>query len=447
MTQLLNRRAFVRGAAAATVGMAWQATFARELEKRAGSVGTSRPGALPNIPGVPVASLKSVGVAPDLTARINAFMQREVDAGRQSGGVTAVARRGKLIHFASHGLLDIEAGTPMTDDGLFRMMSSTKPVTGVALLQQIEAGKISLEDNVSKFIPELGGMRVRASGDTGTHPATIPANREITIKDLATHTSGLNGFLTDIPQGTANTLAARIPYAREIPLEFQPGSQWAYSAVTGPDVLARVIEITSGLSYDRYLKERIFEPVGMRDTAFNLTDEQRARLVPRYTRQGDAWHREPGDMLLAEKLLARTEGRNPQSTYFPGSFGLHSTARDYLLFETMLLNKGTIHGHRVLRPESVALMSSNLVGELYSGRGAYPEPVKGTGFGVLVRTVLDPATCGCARKRGAFGWAGAYGTVSWTDPANELVAVFLVQQRVDAVEVEFERIIARALTA
>jgi CubicO group peptidase (beta-lactamase class C family) len=433
MTQRLNRRGFVGGATAVAAGMAWGSAFARSL-----------PG-LPSIPGVPAAHPESVGVAPDLTARINAFMQREVDAGRQSGGVTAIARRGKLIHFAPHGLLDIEAGTPMTGDGLFRMMSSTKPVTGVALLQQIESGRISLNDNVSKFIPELKEMRVRVSGDASAHPATIPADRELTIKDLATHTSGLNGFLTDIPPGTANTLAARIPYARNIPLEFQPGSKWVYSAVTGPDVLARIIEITSGLTYDRYLKERIFEPVGMRDTAFNLTDEQRARLVPRYTRQGEAWHREAGDILLAETLLARSGGRNPQTAYFPGSFGLHSTARDYLLFETMLLNKGTIHGNRVLLPKSVELMSSNLVGDLYTGHGAYPEPVKGTGFGVLVRTVLDPATCGCGRKAGAFGWAGAYGTVSWTDPANELVAVFLVQQRVDAVEVEFERLIAGAL--
>jgi CubicO group peptidase (beta-lactamase class C family) len=433
MTQRFDRRSFVGGAAAAAVGMAWGAAFAR-----------SRPSTLPSIPGVPAARPESVGVAPDLTARINAFMQREVDAGRQSGGVTAVARRGKLIHFASHGLLDIEAGTPMSEDGVFRMMSSTKPVTAVALLQQIETGKISLEDNVSKFVPELKEMGVRVGGDA-TSPETVAANRELTIQDLATHTSGLDGFLTDIPEGTPNTLAARIPYAKNIPLEFQPGAKWVYSAVTGPDVLARVIEITSGLTYDRYLKERIFEPVGMRDTTFNLSDAQRVRLVPRYTRQGNAWHREAGDIALAEKLLARTGGANPQTTYFPGSFGLHSSARDYLLFETMLLNKGTIHGKRVLHPKSVALMSSNLVGDLYTGHGAYPEPVKGTGFGVLVRTVLDPSTCGCGRKTGAFGWAGAYGTVSWTDPANELVAVFLVQQRVDAVEVEFERLVASAV--
>jgi CubicO group peptidase (beta-lactamase class C family) len=433
MTLRLDRRTFVGGTAAAAAGMTWGVVFAR-----------SQPSTLPSISGVPIARPESVGVAPDLTARINALMQRAVDAGRQSGGVTAVARRGKLIHFAAHGLLDIEAGTPMRDDALFRMMSSTKPVTAVALLQQIEAGKISLDDNVSKFIPELREMRVRIGGDP-TSPETVPADREITIKDLATHTSGLNGFLTDISEGTPNTLAARIPYAKNIPLEFQPGTKWVYSAVTGPDVLARVIEITSGLTYDRYLKERIFDPIVMRDTAFNLTDEQRVRLVPRYTRQGNTWHREAGDIVLAEKLLARTGGANPQTTYFPGSFGLHSTARDYLLFETMLLNKGTIHGKRVLHPKSVALMSSNLVGDLYTGHGAYPEPVKGTGFGILVRTVLDPSTCGCGRKAGAFGWAGAYGTVSWTDPANELVAVFLVQQRVDAVEVEFERLIAGAI--
>ena len=447
MARLVDRRAVVGGAAAAAAGVALDASFAYG---RAGSANIRRSSTLPNIPGVPVATPRSVGVAPDLTSRINAFMQRVVAAGRQSGGVTVVARRGKLIHFAAHGLLDVEAGTPMTGDRLFRVMSSTKPVTAVALLQQIEAGRVSLDDKVSRFITEFKEMRVRVGSDAvspGQPSETVPANREITIKDLATHTSGLDGFLVNIPPNVPNTLAARIPFAGSLTLDSQPGSRWFYSAVTGPDVLARVIEITSGLSFDRYLKERIFEPVGMRDTAFNLTDEQRARVVPRYTRQGETWHRETDDLPLAAKLLARTGGPNPKTTYFSGSFGLYSTARDYLLFETMLLNKGTIHGNRVLRPESVALMSSNLVGDLYTGRGAYPEPVKGTGFGILVRTVLDPATCGCGRRAGAFGWAGAHGTTSWTDPANALVAVFMVQQRVDSVEVEFERLIASALFA
>ena len=440
MAKRIDRRQIL-GAAVACV--AWEKSFARWLPA---SAAAGHGGGLPDIPGVPVAPSQSVGVAADFTRRISAFMQRAVDAGQYSGGVTAVARRGRLIHFAAHGLLDVEAAAPMTGDRLFRVMSSTKPVTAVALLQQIEAGKVALDDKISRFIPELREMRVRAGGASpGAVSETVPADREITIKDLATHTSGLNGFLVDIPPGTPNTLAARIPWARNLALDFQPGSQWAYSAVTGPDVLARVVEITSGLPFDRYLKERIFEPVGMRDTAFNLTNEQRARLVPRYTRQGEAWHREADDLPLAAQLLARTKGPNPRTTYFSGAFGLYATARDYLLFESMLLNKGAIHGNRVLRPQSVALMGSNLVGALYTGRGAYPAPVKGTGFGILVRTVLDPATCGCGRKTGAFGWAGAYGTTSWTDPVNELVAVLMVQQRVDAVEVAFERLIADAL--
>ncbi len=438
MTKHYDRRAILAGAAAAATASAWQTASAKSASR------PSPHDAAPQIPDLPVAPPQSVGMAPDLTARIQRFMQEQVAAGLLSGGVTAVARRGKLVHFASHGMLDIEAGTPMTGDRLFQMMSSTKPVTAVALLQQIEAGRVSLDDKVSRFIPELAEMRVRVGGTAGSSAETVPADREITIKDLATHTSGLNGFLTTIPPGTPNTLAARVPYARTLTLDYQPGTKLLYSAVTGPDVLARVVEITSGMAFDRYLKERIFEPVGMRDTAFNLTPEQRARVVPRYTRQGDAWHREASDIPLAEMLLARTAGPNPRTTYFPGSFGLYSTARDYLLFESMLLNQGEIHGARVLRPESVKLMHTNLVGDLYTGAGAYPE-TKGTGFGVLVRTVLDPATCGCGRAAGAFGWGGAYGTTTWTDPENELVGVYLVQQRHPELDVAFERVIAGAL--
>lgn len=446
MKKVFNRRSFVAGlTAAAAAAVSPSPIYARQLTGRH----EAKESLLPDIPGLPAGSPQSVGVVADLSARIGTFMQRHIDAGHLSGGVIALARRGKLIHFAAYGMLDVEASTRMPTDGIFRIMSLGKPVTGVALLQQMETGKISLEEKISKFIPELKEFRVRVGEPAqapGTPIETVPANREITIRDLATHTSGLNAFLLDIPASVPFTLAARVPYARNLILHFQPGTKWAYSAVTGPDILARIVEITSGLSFDRYIKERIFEPVGMRDAAFNLDARQRARVVPRYARRNEAWHREPDDVELANKLLPRTAGPNPIASYYSGSFGLFCTARDSLLFETMLLNEGTIHGKRVLRPESVALMRSNLVGDLYDGGIAYPNS-KGSGFGILVRTILDPVACGCGRSKGAFGWAGAYGTTSWTDPLNDMVAVYYVQQRVLEAEAEFGQVIADALVS
>jgi CubicO group peptidase (beta-lactamase class C family) len=259
----------------------------------------------------------------------------------------------------------------------------------------------------------------------------VPANREITLKDLATHTSGLNG--TAGRGDGPNTLANNIPRLKDVPLDFQPGTRWAYSATTGPDVLARVVEITSGQSYDQYLRERIFEPVGMKDTAHNLNPEQKTRLVPRYAKARDgsgAWRKQPD--------------QPGPTTYFAGSYGLSASAMDYLQFETMLLNKGAIHGRRVLRPESVEQMSSNLIGDLYRGIG---NQTRGTGFGVQVRVVLDPATCGCGRSKGGFGWGGAYGTMSWTDPEEKLVAVLMIQQSVNQVQSDFEQVIRKAIVA
>jgi CubicO group peptidase (beta-lactamase class C family) len=412
-------------------------------------------GAMPRVAGLAPAAPQSVGFAAALPASINAMMQGHVDAGRITGGVTAVARRNKLVHFAAHGMFDREAGTPMRTDALFRMMSSTKPVTGVALLQQREQGKLSLDDGISKYIPELRTMSVwkpeaqaarRAGGIAAMRaPArpeeVVPANREITLKDLATHTSGLNGTAG---QSAGDTLASYIPRLRTTPLDFQPGTRWAYSATTGPDVLARVIEITSGLPYNEYLSRNIFGPLGMVDTAHNLTDAQIARRTPRYAKPRAARNLagEGGGAAPAANEGAWTLAEAPNSprasTYYAGAYGLSSTAADYLRFESMLLNKGTFNGHQVLKPESVELMHTNLVGDLYKGIGG---TTQGTDFGVLVRIVRDAATCGCNRAVGAFGWGGAYGTMSWTDPQRELVAVIMIQQSVDQVQRDFERVI------
>jgi CubicO group peptidase (beta-lactamase class C family) len=385
----------------------------------------------------------TVGMSPDLTASIDAMMKGHIDADRITGGVTAVARRNRIVHFSAHGMFDRAAGTPMRKDAIFRMMSSTKPVTGVALLQQREEGKLSLDDKLSKYIPELREMKVwkpearearRAGGIAAMRAPVKPeevvaANREITLKDLATHTSGLNGSAT---RQAGDTLAAYMPRLKDTPLDFQPGTRWAYSAATGPDVLARVVEITSGATYDRYLSERILGPCGMKDTAHNLSADQKTRLVPRYQKV-----RGSTEWTIAPESGAAT-------TFFAGAYGLSASAMDYLQFETMLLNKGAIHGNRVLKPDSVELMSSNLVGDLYRGIAG---TTRGTGFGVQVRTVLDPATCGCGRSKGGFGWGGAYGTMSWTDPEEELVAVIMIQQSVAQVQNDFEMTIRKALVA
>ena len=412
------------------------------------SMAAPTPSGLPMVADVAPTAPQSVGMAADLTVTINAMMKVHIDTNEITGGVTAVARKNRLVHFAAHGLFDREAGTPMKIDGVFRMMSSTKPITGVALLQQRELGRVSLEDGVGKFIPELKTMNVwqpealaarqaaMRGGDRAAMRAPIrpeevvPAAREITIKDLATHTSGLNGA----SRSANDTLAISVPGLKNVPLDFQPGTKWAYSATTGPDVLARVVEICSGQPYDQYIKQHIFDPVGMTSTAHNLNPEQISRRAPRYAkaRDGSGWQ------------LAETSAKPDPMTYFAGSYGLNGTAHDYLLFETMLLNKGAVHGRRVLKPESVELMHTNLIGDLYHGIGG---ATKGTGFGVLVRTVLDPTTCGCGRSTGAFGWGGAYGTMSWTDPEEKLVAVIMIQQPVDQVQRDFENVIRKAITA
>ncbi len=435
--------------------------------------GCATPKAASNLPAVPdlaPAAPESVGLAASLPADINAMMQAHIDADRITGGVTAVARRNKLVHFAAHGMFDREAKTPMRTDGLFRMMSSTKPVTGVAILQQRELKRLDLSDIVSKFIPELKDMKVwkagamearraaaAAAGPGGAlaamrappRPEEVePANREITLKDLATHTSGLNGTAQ---QGPGDTLASYIPRLKSVPLDFQPGTRWAYSATTGPDVLARVVEIVSKTPYNEYLSRNIFGPIGMKDAGHNPNEEQRSRRVPRYAKAraprnlaADGSNAAPAQAAQGDWTLAEGPNLPRETTYFAGAYGLSASAQDYLLFETMLLNKGTIHGKRILKPESVELMHTNLVGDLYKGIG---NTTKGTGFGVLVRVVLDPKTCGCGRSTGGFGWGGAYGTKSWTDPKEELVAVLMIQQSVGQVQGDFEQVIRRAILA
>lgn len=407
--------------------------------------------------GTPVRP-ESVGLASDRLPRIDAVIQRHIDAGRITGAVTAVSRRGRLVHFAAHGVADPLTGRKMTSDAIFQMYSSTKPLTAVAVLMLMEEGLLRLEDPVSRFMPEFKGARVavRKPGDTGssaprragTEPPpfdAVPAIRDITIRDLLTHVGGL---MTSDPSRIGMNAPARAPgetlesYARRVgplPLDFQPGSRWSYSPTVGCDVLAGIVELLSGQRFDDFLRRRILEPVGMSDTAFVLPLEKRGRLLPVFRKVEGEWRRTPPEATTEAAVL---NGSNPAM----GSMGLVSTARDCLLWEQTLLDKGVApNGHRILGSRSVELMGQNHVGAIYTGEGGYAKPITGHGFGLLVHVVLDQPNAETGRSNGAFGWGGYLGTMSWNDPKEEIAGVILLQQNVREVQVDFERAIRQAI--
>jgi len=354
---------------------------------------------------------------------ISNIVQEFIDAGRIQGAVVAVSRRGKVVYFDAQGVSDEETQAPMQRDALFQMASSTKPVLGVAAMMMIEEGLFKPADAVEIYIPEFRGIQVavlKGTVDEDISPEyvlkdnvpahrLVDAHRPITIHDLLTHTSGLASLGLgeavsewDRPDET-DTLAAWIPKVAAGPLDFQPGTRWMYSGTVGLDVVARVIEIVSGIPFSEFVQERIFDPLDMKDTHWNLPKDKIPRLV----------------VIRGDKGTWKKPTR-----YFSGSIGLISTARDYLHFEQMLQNGGTLFGNRLLSPNSVSLMTTNHVGRLYREKG----DTDGVGFGYTVAITLDPDTAQSPRSTGAFGWGGAAGTMSWTEPKEELSAVLMVQQ-------------------
>jgi CubicO group peptidase (beta-lactamase class C family) len=369
-------------------------------------------------------------------------MQRHIDAHAISGAVTLVARRGRIVHFEAHGFMDLETRKPMAKDAVFRLASMSKPVTAVAVLMLVEEGKIRLSDPVSRYIPEFKDTKVampKTGGRGGAGQTAIyliPADREITVYDLLTHTSGLlsSGIAQAeaqrmAPKSASDTLATYIPRLGAVPLDFQPGSQWAYSGSAGPDVLSRIVEIVSGQPYDEYLRTRIFEPLGMKDTFFYPPDDRRSRIPVLYQRNG----------------LTRAPNQEPltSKTYFSGAAGLMSTAEDYLQFAQMLLNGGVLNGKRLLGPRTVQLMASNHVGDMFNGK--LGRPARGMGFGFLVAVIQDSVAAGLRVSNGSFGWDGLYGTQTWIDPKEQMVEIIMIQEQVAAVQHGFENAVMQAI--
>ena len=369
------------------------------------------------------ASPESLGFSPERLERVAALMQREIDANVFPGAVTLIARDGRIAYFRAQGVMDLETRRPMTTDAVFRIMSMTKPVVAVSILMMVEEGKVRLTDPVSRFIPELEALTVvapdeqdtaaSASSTTARVSRTVPADREITIRDLLTHTAGF--MTTDGPSsargvaiGAGDSLADLMPRLAEVPLDFQPGTRWAYSGQFAFDVLARIVEIASGMPFGDFAQQRIFDPLGMTDTFFHLPAEGHPRLATLYrTADGEL---EP----MAEMPFVN-------GAYFSGGGGLFSTAEDYLKFARMLANGGALGETRLLGRKTVDLMRSAFVPDTLPGRTA------GEGYGLGVRVVTDPAARNTLVSTGTFGWSGAFNTHFFIDPEERVIGIFMTQ--------------------
>jgi CubicO group peptidase (beta-lactamase class C family) len=389
---------------------------------------------------IPGAKPEELGLSTERLQRIHESIQHHINAGDISGAVTLVARKGRVVHFEAHGLVDLDAKKPMPKDALFRIASMTKPITGVAIMMLMEEGKIRLTDPVSKFIPEFKGMKVAVAKPANpAQPApqtaelqfyTVPADREITIRDLLSHVSGLvSGGISaseaaKIVRQPTDTLADYIPRLSATPLAFQPGTRWTYSPGAGFDTLGRIVEILSGQNFDQFLRQRIFDPLGMKDIYFNAPEERLSRVAPLYQKTANG--------------LQKQE-RQPAGKYFSGSGGLMSTAEDYVQFGQMLLNEGQLNGKRLLSPRTVELMASVHAPDTLPGR----QP--GRSFGLSVQVINNAVAANYRVSDGSYGWDGAFGTHFWVDPKEKLVGLLMLQTSNNEVMRDFENAIMQAI--
>jgi CubicO group peptidase (beta-lactamase class C family) len=380
---------------------------------------------------------EAVGMSSQRLNRLTTEMKAIAERGDVPGVVTMVARKGKVVHLEATGKRELEGGTPMQKDSIFRIYSMTKPITGVAMMILFEQGKWQLNDPVSKHIPEFADLKVAKVDPANGAVTTVPSNHPMTMRELMSHSGGLTygifGSTAVDKQYVENKVFDQtqpmqtfIERLGKTPLLFQPGERWHYSVSV--DVQGYLVEKLSGQTFPEFLQQHVFGPLKMVDTAFYVPESKMNRLAEFYFRGKDGKTvKHPGVANYSKPPV------------FPsGGGGLVSTASDYMRFCQMLLNGGTLDGQRILSPLTVKLMRTNMLPE--SARTMGP----GTGFGLDFAVIDDPAAGGGYGGEGTYFWGGYAGTWFWIDPVYELIVIGMIQERGD--DLPDFRAVSRALT-
>lgn len=371
---------------------------------------------------LPSVAPEQAGMSSDKLALVDDAMQESINEKKIPGGIVVIARHGKIVHFKAYGKMDLEADKPMKADSILRFYSMTKAITTTAAMMLVDEGKLSVEDPVSKYLPEIGNVSV-ANGDKSR-----PARRTMTVADLMLHTAGYSYGGSGIPahdkayselnvMDTGATLEAMQAKLSKLPLAFEPGTDWQYGISI--DVLGRVVEVASGQPLDTFFKERIFEPLDMPDTAFYVPSSKVDRFAANYRSDGK------GSLTVIDPPMESRYLIKP--AFFGGGGGLVSTARDYMRFLVMIASGGELNGKRLLKPETVQLMITNHVSPDVGWVKFGDEIREGVGFGYGFNVRDKMSDWDPQGRVGEYGWGGAASTHYWVSPKDDLAVITLEQ--------------------
>jgi CubicO group peptidase (beta-lactamase class C family) len=385
---------------------------------------------------LPTGSPSELGFSAARLEYLDHFYADEVKRGQLAGMVILIARHGKIVHFSAIGSADLEKHKPMQRDTIFRLYSMTKPITATALMMLYEEGRFQFNDPLSKYLPEFAHLRVVRNPE-GDIKDTVPVQHEPTMQDLLRHTAGFTHALETTPLDAAYTksnlfgvdvsVAEMTEKLAKLPLLYQPGTKWNYSV--GPDVEAHLVEVLSGMPFDRFLEERLFKPLGMKDAGFWVPPDRAQRLATVYWMKDgkltpvDDAHGSPGDLWLSEPWTMNSYTVDHKRK--GGSYGLVSTAEDYFRWGQMMLNGGELNGVRILSPQTVQFMTRDHLGPI--GLPREDGKPSGMGFGLGFAVTDDPVAAGNMSSTGTYFWAGYASTYFWIDPKEDMVVIAMTQ--------------------